>query len=345
MKINRKRLLISSLAACILLLSACSSSADSFDVKADNAPGSAIYDGEYYDGDYSSPEADISFTQNAASESGTITAEISAERKIVRSVNLSLETLAFDDAVAALTSKAESLGGYTEASDIAGTNIGSYANERYASFTFRIPADKLDSFLSDVGQLCNVVSKSENASDITDTYYDTQARLDSLLTQEKRLIAMLDGATELEYMLELEDKLSEVRYQIESYYSTIKRYDSYVSMSTVSISLNEVIEYKPTEIKPATFGERIAKAFSDSWSDFADGCRDFAVSFVYAVPTLIVIAVIALMLALIIAFSVRRVKKHRAVVQKSMDNKLSGKTDGDTPAETSVNADFTNNKH
>ncbi|MFA6948971.1 MAG: DUF4349 domain-containing protein [Eubacteriales bacterium] len=322
----RKNAFLSALAICALLLTSCSSSADgvssSYDTKGEIYSDSyeGDYDNGYYYGETTAALPQTSPTANAASGSAGTASEVTSQRKIVRSVDLSLETKQFDDAVSALTSKVNALGGYTENSDIAGTSIDMYANERFASFTFRIPSDTLDLFITDVGGLCNIVSKSENASDITDTYYDTQARLDSLLTQEKRLLEMLDGASDLEYMLKLEDKLSEVRYQIESYYSTLNRYDSYVSLSTVSINLSEVLEYQPATVKPATFGERISKAFTESWSDFADGCRNFAVSFVYAVPTLIVLAFIALLAALIIAFCVRSTKKRREKTRKIMDS-------------------------
>ena len=45
-----------------------------------------------------------------------------------------------------------------------------------------------------------------------------------------------------------------------------------------------------------TFGERVAEAFTESWKSFAEGCQNFAVWFVYAVPTILIIAAVLLFL-------------------------------------------------
>ncbi len=225
---------------------------------------------------------------------------ITDTRKIIKTVGLELETKAFNDAVALITSSAASNGGYIEYSYISGESLQSNKIERHANFTIRIPASVLDSYVNGLGSSFNVLSKTENSSDITDTYYDAEARLKSLQTQEERLIAMLEGATELQYMLQLEQTLADVRYQIESYYSTIKRYDSQVSLSTVTINLYEVIEYQEVIEKPKTYGERISLAVRESWNDFVEGLKDFTVDFIYALPTLIILAVLIFVTVLII---------------------------------------------
>ncbi|MDD4774774.1 MAG: DUF4349 domain-containing protein, partial [Eubacteriales bacterium] len=99
----------------------------------------------------------------------------------------------------------------------------------------------------------------------------------------------------------------DVRYQIESYYSTIKRYDSQVSLSTVSISLYEVIEYQQIVEKPKTYLERLGQAIKQSWHNFIEGLKDFSVDFVYAFPTLIVLAAIISAAVIII----RKIMKHK----------------------------------
>lgn len=239
------------------------------------------------------------------------TANVTDTRKIVRTMSLELETKTFDEAVAKIQSSVVTAGGYIEASYVTGSRIESVGDERNASFTLRIPAAGLDSYVASLGEGFNVISKQENSTDITDQYYDAEARLKSLETQEERLLSMLEGATELEYMLKIEENLSNVRYEIESYYSSLQRYDKQVSLSTLTVSLREVIEYQPVTVKPKTFGERIGTAFTNSWSDFADNCRDFSVSFVYAIPTLLIWAAIIAVIVLIVRAIIkkRRAKK------------------------------------
>jgi hypothetical protein len=143
--------------------------------------------------------------------------------------------------------------------------------------------------------------------------------LDSLKLQEQRLLGMLDGATELEYMIQLEQELMRVRYEIESLTSQLNRMDSFVSHSTVNISLYEVIKYEEIDDAPVTFGERISQAFGSSWRAFGDFCQNFAVAFVSALPFLLLLAAIAVIVLLIVRAAAKnrkpREKRNRQATQ------------------------------
>lgn len=315
---KRTAVLILALIMSVSLFVSCSSkSADS--LSGDYSPRSQ-YNSEAYDADYgySDSEEKVEYElfedgNGAYANMSSSSASVADTRKIIKTVELSLETKAFDAAVAMIRSSCTAAGGYMEYSYVSGDSILSSGSERNASFTVRIPAQGLDAYCDSLsGDSFNVLSRSENSSDITDTYYDTEARLKSLQTQEERLLSMLEGATELEYMLQIEETLADVRYQIESYYSTIKRYDSQVSLSTVTIDLREVIEYQPAVVTPITFGERIANAFTKTWVNFADGCKSFAVDFVWALPTLLVWAVIITAAVFVIRRVIRKRRARKA---------------------------------
>ncbi|MBE6575832.1 MAG: DUF4349 domain-containing protein [Ruminococcaceae bacterium] len=243
-------------------------------------------------------------------ESTAGTADPLSQRKIVKTMRISAETKAFDRATAAIEALCAQLGGYIESSSRSGGSIrySSAVVARSAAYTLRIPAEQLDAFRAGMDGEINVVSENTGISDITDRYFDVDTRLATLKTEEERLLAMLEKATELEYLITLESRLSEVRYQIESYTGTLRRYDSQVAYSTVHLNLDEVLEYTQVIEAPQTFGERMSIALQESWADFVDNCKDFAVGFVYALPTLIVLAVI-FTAAVVIIVSV--VKKHR----------------------------------
>jgi hypothetical protein len=224
-------------------------------------------------------------------------------RKVIRNASLELQTLEFDKAVTSIDAITAGFGGYMESSYVSGRDINSSYGygTRNASFTVRVPSETLDAFLNSFGGgEFNVIGKSTSANDITDSYFDSQARLDSLKLQEQRLLGMLDGATELEYMIQLEQELMRVRYEIESLTSQLNRMDSFVSHSTVNINLYEVVKYEEIDDVPVTFGERISLAFTNSWKAFGDFCQSFAVAFVSAIPFLLLLAVIAVAVILIV---------------------------------------------
>lgn len=66
-------------------------------------------------------------------------------RKIVLNATLTLEALDFDSVCAALEQAAADAGGYASYSSVEG---GSDNSRRYASYTFRIPADRYEEFLT-----------------------------------------------------------------------------------------------------------------------------------------------------------------------------------------------------
>jgi hypothetical protein len=276
-------------------------------------------------GSASGGDSDISVETGSAtkenwqsSTSGTDGSEVDDTRKIIKTVSLNLETKEFDTAITDIAAITESAGGYIESSYVTGKSYNDYGTvSRSATYTLRVPAAGLDAYVTELSGSFNVLSRQETSTDITDSYFDAKARLDSLVTQEERLLAMLEGATELQYMLQLEDKLSEVRYEIESYNSTLQRYDKSVAMATINISLQEVVEYQIITEQPKSFSERLANSFSESWSDFADGFQNFAVGLVYAFPTLLVLAAIIFAAALIIIRAVKRGNKRRAEVYAS----------------------------
>ena len=300
---NLRKLSLILLLSAALLLSSCSASGSY--VTNDAAKGESYMD--YM-------EAPSKDKYQTAPESGMNT-DVSAlsERKIVKTVNLTAETKSFDEAAANIRERVTSLGGYIESSNVSGTSLYNAGGivRRTAYFKLRIPADKLDEYVSSVKGQVNIVSQKEDIDDITDSYFDVDARLNSLKIEEERLLAMLSESKDLEYLIRLNERLSEVRYEIENYTSTIRRYDNMVSYSTVNITLEEVIDYTVVTDTPKTFGERLAIAFSESWHDFVIGLGDFTVDLVYSLPTLIILAIFAVIAVFAAKRIIRRYKEKK----------------------------------
>lgn len=257
-----------------------------------------------YGGDYNYDESEI------ASENKTSASSPLEGRKIIKTVNVSAETKEFDDACRQIATLVTELGGYVQSSNSYGRSYYYASNaSRSASYTLRIPADRLSEFMDATSGAVNIISQTENVDDITETYVDTEARLNALRLEEERLLALLEKGDNLSDIITVEERLSDVRYQIESYTARIRGYDTLIAYSTVNIEISEVIEYTPA--KTASFGDRISKAFRESWADFADGCRNFAVNAVYAFPTILVLIVIAAVIVLIVLIIKKNCKKKK----------------------------------
>lgn len=253
-------------------------------------------------------------TLPAAEQSQSNTPGSSLNRKIIKTVNMYMETLEFDTLIASLTAKTNEFGGYVENSSVSGFGVNQklgdeYAPTRSAFVTVRVPTAKLDEFTTLIGTLGNVTQKDENSEDITLTYADTEARKAALTVEYERLMALLEKAESLEAVVALEARLSEVRYELDNLGSALRRYDSLVDYSTLHISVQEVRRLSPKQVVPKTIGERISTGFKETLLDIRDDAGDFAVWFVVNLPYLLIWAVIIAG----IVFAIRRlVKKQKA---------------------------------
>lgn len=308
------------LIALCALLSSCGSL--SSEVATDSAGNAAGYD-KGYDKDYdyveapseSSPEYgyDGSYPTGDSADGTSVGDVAQMSEKIIRNVTVDAQTKEYDKAIADIRAALAALGGFEESFRSTGKSYyqnGAYSRSAY--MVLRLPADQLDAFLSQVGSSVNVLSQSSNAQNVTSEYYDIKARLGVLESEREAYEQMLEQAKDVDSLLMIKDRLFKVIEEIEAYETRIRLLDNKVAYSTVTLSLSEVIEYTPVVTREPTFGERVSEAFSESWEDFAEGCRDFAVWFVYALPTILVLAVINVTAIVIIVCSVRRAKKRAA---------------------------------
>lgn len=210
-------------------------------------------------------------------------------RKLVKDSSLYLESKEFDTALSKVVSLVTELGGYVDSQSVDGISIRDSRDyyERTASVTARIPADKLDSFTSQLGTLCNIVSHSESVSDITDSYYDAQSRLDTLSVKEARLIELLAKAEKLEDIISLEDALGNCQYEMDSLTGQLRRMDNRVSYSTCNIQLSEVVEYSDVQLTPRTFGERLTDSLRYSWRNLSNSVQNTIIGLVENGPVTI----------------------------------------------------------
>ena len=120
---------------------------------------------------------------------------------------------------------------------------------------------------------------------------------------------MLEKSEDVESLIALEERLADVRYEIESIERNLRNLDRRIAYSSVTISLHEVEIYTPTKPVQRTFGEKLSDALTDGWRSFSRGVQYFLIDLVYALPGIILFLLIA-GAAVLIALRLR--KKHKA---------------------------------
>jgi len=246
----------------------------------------------------------------APSEGQVDLEEYDSSRKLVYSSYISLESKKFEQDVSAVKKLVTESGGYFESTSTSGSKED---GNRSASFAARVPADKYESFMGSVGDVGSLTYKSESVDDITSSYVDVQARLKSLNTKLERLQELEANAENITELLEIEDRINEVQYEIESYTAQKKVYDDQVDYSTINIDITAVVTY--SEVKADTAWNRFVKAFGDSFSGFILFLQGVVIAIIYLLPYIIIIAIV-----LFIIFRVRK-KKGKSTWFKKKDKK------------------------
>lgn len=251
-------------------------------------------------------EEDAAIEDVAEMETGSTQAEEvkDTSRKLIKRYYLSLETKEYDALIAYIQELVDSSEGYIESSSLSGTSIEGNGS-RYAYYVLRIPVSGAASFITNIEENAHVTYKSEEVEDVTLSYVDTESRIESLRIEQETLMEMLGQSGDLETILAIQSRLTEVRYQLESYESQLRSYDNLIEYTTISIDVNEVV--RVTSTNDGSFAERLKDNFADGFYNFGRGVQNFIIWFAGAIPTFLFFGVIAAVAVLI----VRKVKKGR----------------------------------
>lgn len=249
-------------------------------------------------------EYELVSTSLSAAGAGESTA-LPENRKWIVTVNMTAETEDLDALTAALDEAIAALDGYVEDQEL--YNGSTYSSRRYRSayLTVRIPAESVENFTADVAGIANVVSQSITREDVTLSYVATESRMTALQTEETRLLELMAQAENMSDLLEIESRLTDVRYELESVTSQLRLYDNQIDYATIYLSIEEVQEYTPVE--EPTVWERISGGFRNSLTGVKDGAVDLVVWVIANSPYLVLLA----LAGGILCFLVRRARRRK----------------------------------
>ena len=234
---------------------------------------------------------------NKADQTGT---DVLQDRKLIRKIHMSAETEDMDALLAHIDQRVGQLEGYIEARDIYNGSAYYGSRNRSATLTIRIPADKLDGFVQQIGEVSNIISNKETSDDVTLQYVDTESHVKALETEQDRLLSLLEKAETLKDILTLEERLTKVRYELERYASYLRTLDNQVTYATIHLSITEVKEYTPVIEEEPTVWQRISQGFTRSLKDIGESFTDFFVWFTVNSPYLLIWGIIAAVVIIIL---------------------------------------------
>jgi len=236
--------------------------------------------------------------------------------KIIYSGSATVETTDFDATIARLEEMVSACGGFFESGSTSDNNYykktHGYTGGRSADYTIRVPGSVFGDIMGSMSTLGNVPYSSTYTQNVTSQYYDTQSRLEAYKAQEQRLIELMEKAETIDDIIAVEERLTDVRYSIDSMQSTLINYDRRVSYSTIDLHISEVTEYTPTPTVTLSFGEKLVKAARSGFVSAVDFLEELVLWLAEALPTLVILVVLIILALIPGKKAVRALKARRA---------------------------------
>ena len=234
------------------------------------------------------------------------------DRKLIRRIRLKAETNDMATLLSNVEQRLAELNGYVENREVYNGSSYTGSTRRSATLILRIPADKLDSFVSHVSGISNIVSNTETSDDVTLKYTATESRLKVLRAEEERLLAFMAEAKTVSEMISIESRLTEVLAEIETLTSQLKLYDNLVDYGTVTLNIDEVKEYTQVNTEEKSMWEQICTGFFKSLKNVIDILKHLVIFFFVALPYFLPILIPAGIIALILFIRSKKKKKKEA---------------------------------
>jgi hypothetical protein len=225
----------------------------------------------------------------------------SIPRKIIYTAEVTLTVERLPTAEKDLLALVKRHQGYVASTDVSGTSGVS----RTGTWKLRVPVTTFEVFRKELEQLGELQRMHVDSQDVTEEYYDVQARIGNKQQEEKRLLEHLRSSTgSLADILAVEKELSRVRGEIEQLQGRLKLLANQTELTTITVNLNEVEQFIPS--RGTSFGAELGRTFNGSLRMMQDAARGVALLAVGLAPWAFVALLIATPIVLVVKKSKRR---------------------------------------
>ncbi|MCH8979306.1 MAG: DUF4349 domain-containing protein [Armatimonadetes bacterium] len=203
------------------------------------------------------------------------TAAMAQERQVIRKGSISVRVESVEDAERQITESVIAGGGYVEStttSDLAG-------DDPIVDMTIRVKSSGFEDSLARLAELGTVLSKQVEATDVTAEIVDLGARVKTLTAKEDTFREMLRGARNTPDIIDLQNRLTEVRTEIERMEAQRKSLSQLASLSTIRVHLTQNATMPVVAQDPNWFGQTLASTATT----FVGGMRSIVGAFLWIV--------------------------------------------------------------
>ncbi|MDR7211309.1 DUF4349 domain-containing protein [Flavobacterium piscis] len=158
----------------------------------------------------------------------------------------------------------------------------------YRNITVRVPSQNFDAFIQSISKGVSYFERKDISSEnVTEQYIDLTTRLKTKRKLENRYLEILQKATKISEILEIEKQISLIREEIEAKEGQLKYLESRVAESTITIEFYKTIAEK--EGIKTSYGSKIITAIKTGFFELSG----FLISIISVWPFIVIFCVIA----------------------------------------------------
>lgn len=193
----------------------------------------------------------------------------SADQKLARTASISLQVTNIQESIDKLRAISAAVEGF-----VLSENVGSYRDgggegvtpQNYAAITISVPTDQLDTTLDRLQGLGEVLDRRVETENVTASYVDTKARVDSMKRSVARIQDLISDTKDIEQLMSLERELSSRQSELEAVEARLQQLDRQTTRAPITIDLTT--EPKLIEGLHTTPREGFVGGLAAGWSAF-----------------------------------------------------------------------------
>jgi Domain of unknown function (DUF4349) len=201
-----------------------------------------------------------SYSPSKSTSEGPITVAPAPSRLIIYHADLRVRVAEMPVASEQLEAAVKASGGW-----MSGLQETRESGEWKQETTIRVAPGRFNHLLKTLGGLGTVESKSLSTSDVTAEHADVTARLAAKRALEQEYLRLLKQGKKISDLLEVQEKIGEIREEIESTESRLKQLNDEVGFSTITVTLYQPLLLDAPNAPVISFGSRFAEAVFDGW--------------------------------------------------------------------------------
>ncbi len=207
--------------------------------------------------------------------------DASADRKVVRTSSMELVVRNPGDSAEQIRTLSERMGGFLVSSEVRGD-----FDMSGGSLTVRVPAGRFEEARAEIRKLAlRIESEKIEAEDVTRQYVDQESSLRNLKAEEAQYRTILKQAKTVKDTLDVSEKLSDVRGQIEQQQAEFNALSKQIETVAISVTLRT-----DADTRVLGLNWRPLYQFKIALRDGLDGLANYVsamVAFMFFLPTIV----------------------------------------------------------